>query len=105
MNNIEKKKNNKEYEDLKAAGIQNIIIGTSAITFLAPIYISNIDKESIPSIALTLIGVGIVYLPINGIKQIMKASAKMQLTKNNNTNINIDKTLHTNSDKKKIKTK
>lgn len=112
MNNIEKKKIN-DYKDLKTTGIQNIIIGTSAITLLTPIYISNVHEENISTIILTLFGVGFIYLPLDGIKKIIKANYKMKLIKNqeiNNKSNYIDNTCYLKQEnknkniKKKIKT-
>ena len=88
MNNYElsRKLNEYEYNNKKINSIKRIYTGSIALLTTTPICIYNISLEDLPVVALAFLELGIITIPIIGIKDIIKTKKEIKLIKENKNN-------------------
>ena len=88
-NDIRKKINDSKIK--KAEMVKNIIVGSSSLLLLTPIYLANMNEESIPTAIFTAIEIGALYIPIKAIKTIRCEKRNLKLYKKELNNTPISK--------------
>lgn len=83
----------KQNEAKQITAIKSIIIGSSTFLLLSPIYLSSINETNLPIAILSFLEIGSIYLPIRGIKTIIKEKQKMVLTRKKISNQKLDDNL------------
>ena len=86
MNNYELSKRLNEYNNKRVDSIKKIYTGSIALLTTTPICIYNISLEDIPVVALAFLELGIITIPIIGIKDIIKTKKEIKLIKENKNN-------------------
>lgn len=86
MNNYELSKRLNEYNNKRIDSIKNIYTGSIALLTTTPICIYNIGLEDLPVVALAFLELGIITIPIIGIKDIIKTKKEIKLIKENKNN-------------------
>lgn len=86
MNNYELSKRLNEYNNKRVDSIKKIYTGSIALLTTTPICIYNISLEDLPVVALAFLELGIITIPIIGIKDIIKTKKEIKLIKENKNN-------------------
>ena len=86
MNNYELSKRLNEYNNKRVDSIKKIYTGSIALLTTTPICIYNISLEDLPAVALAFLELGIITIPIIGIKDIIKTKKEIRLIKENKNN-------------------
>ena len=86
MNNYELSKRLNEYNNKRVDSIKKIYTGSIALLTTTPICIYNISLEDLPVVALAFLELGIITIPIIGIKDIIKTKKEIRLIKENKNN-------------------
>lgn len=86
MNNYELSKRLNEYNNKRVDSIKKIYTGSIALLTTTPICIYNISLEDLPAVALAFLELGIITIPIIGIKDIIKTKKEIKLIKENKNN-------------------
>lgn len=86
MNNYELSKRLNEYNNKRIDSIKKIYTGSIALLTTTPICIYNISLEDLPVVALAFLELGIITIPIIGIKDIIKTKKEIKLIKENKNN-------------------
>ena len=86
MNNYELSKRLNEYNNKRVDSIKKIYTGSIALLTTTPICIYNISLDDLPAVALAFLELGIITIPIIGIKDIIKTKKEIKLIKENKNN-------------------
>ena len=86
MNNYELSKRLNEYNNKRVDSIKKIYTGSIALLTTTPICIYNISLDDLPVVALAFLELGIITIPIIGIKDIIKTKKEIKLIKENKNN-------------------
>lgn len=86
MNNYELSKRLNEYNNKRVDSIKKIYTGSIALLTTTPICIYNTSLEDLPAVALAFLELGIITIPIIGIKDIIKTKKEIRLIKENKNN-------------------
>ena len=86
MNKYELSKRLNEYNNKRVDSIKKIYTGSIALLTTTPICIYNISLEDLPVVALAFLELGIITIPIIGIKDIIKTKKEIKLIKENKNN-------------------
>lgn len=86
MNNYELSKRLNEYNNKRIDSIKKIYTGSIALLTTTPICIYNISLDDLPVVALAFLELGIITIPIIGIKDIIKTKKEIKLIKENKNN-------------------
>lgn len=65
----------------QSSAIKNTIIGTSSFLFITPICVLSMNEENIPIAILSFLEIGAIYLPLNGIKDMLQTKQEMKITR------------------------